>query len=417
MEKKSINKAKLQEFLTSLPDETNFNYLLEIGHFAAEHYDIKTIDLLKQILGEKPEDSAVNYAAFYTLFMVYRVTKNYFNCGQLIKGCHRLLESGKHPTSFDPILTWTVESGSPCDSDALLKDAYKHSCYFSKQNHPHAGYVHAFPYYYVTIYERVDQPSKERLFEKWGQKALKSINSAIRLFKDHPTYYATKGRVLASFGQYDEARSLIRYSIQKTSSSSPSFPISLSTYQYYDLLVLTEKRDREFYEAFGHKNRIEAIPQATKDILQQVNLYDSDDLPYAFISYSHQDSAFVFSMVRKLADLGYRIWLDTNLEFGEDFTKRIVHKINHCAQFVYIMSAHSEESDYCSREAMFAINKHKKLLPIHIDQTPITDGSLFQFGCNHILTHPQDNLEFDDIAKSILVGIGTTPKFKSDKQS
>jgi tetratricopeptide (TPR) repeat protein len=389
-------------FLEGLPPEEEYGFIRALSVFASKHFGEETIKTLERILGTKEEDTQLTYGAFYCLFMVYRTTKSYFRCGELIES-HRYFSH--HSTFFDPLATWTVESGAACNVDEFLGTSYQKALYFLDERHRNIGYVHAFAYYYASFYEREDDVSRQHLLSSFGQKALDCIERCQELYPEYPTYYCTKGRVLASFGRYEEARSLIRSAVQKYDSSSKSFGITLGTLQYYDLLILEEKRFSDLRKVFpsfevGDKNTPEE-----DEILANLHPYEGTK-PFAFVSYSHRDRAFVYRLVQTLSDLGYRVWLDRSIKGGEDFTQRIVDKIKNCRQFIFVLSAYSQASSFCERELYYAVEQKKEILPVLIDNCALSDGYHFQLIKYHILKHPSSNYYFNDIAPLLVPEIG-----------
>lgn len=66
-----------------------------------------------------------------------------------------------------------------------------------------------------------------------------------------------------------------------------------------------------------------------------------------FISYSRKDSEKVLSVVKKLQDRGFTIWIDKDgIESGDAFKSVIVRAIKHSDVFLFFSSKASNESPW-----------------------------------------------------------------------
>ncbi|NEZ66934.1 TIR domain-containing protein [Leptolyngbyaceae cyanobacterium CCMR0082] len=95
------------------------------------------------------------------------------------------------------------------------------------------------------------------------------------------------------------------------------------------------------------------------------------DVYDAFISYGRADSkAFVVNLGKRLTDAGYRIWCDFNdIPLAVDFQNQIDSGIEKSHNFLFIISPHSVNSDYCSKEIEIALRHQKRIIPIlHVEQ-------------------------------------------------
>ena len=91
----------------------------------------------------------------------------------------------------------------------------------------------------------------------------------------------------------------------------------------------------------------------------------------AFISYGRADSkAFAEPLCQLLTKQGYRIWFDQNdIPLGVDYQQQIDDDLERSHNFVFIMSPHSVNSDYCRMEVERAVARHKRIIPIlHVDE-------------------------------------------------
>ena len=93
-----------------------------------------------------------------------------------------------------------------------------------------------------------------------------------------------------------------------------------------------------------------------------------DDEPFIFVSYAHADKALVYPEIRRLHDLGYRIWYDEGIPPISRWMKVIVDKVVSCAVFMLFISRNAIASENVQDEIHVAVQKNKPLLTIHLEQ-------------------------------------------------
>lgn len=92
-----------------------------------------------------------------------------------------------------------------------------------------------------------------------------------------------------------------------------------------------------------------------------------------FFCYSRQDAAIVRRVQYFLQNVGYSCWIDMDdIAGGMQYDEVIIDAIEDSKCFIFFHSENSSKSKWAYNELMFAINGHKKILPILIDQTPIS---------------------------------------------
>jgi Leucine-rich repeat (LRR) protein len=104
------------------------------------------------------------------------------------------------------------------------------------------------------------------------------------------------------------------------------------------------------------------------------------DKPYIFISYSHKDSAAVFSIIVKFYEKGYPIWYDEGIEPGKKWTSEIAAALASCALFIVFISPRSIASVNVGNEIDFALTKNLPVLAIHLKETALPDELQLQIG-------------------------------------
>jgi hypothetical protein len=95
--------------------------------------------------------------------------------------------------------------------------------------------------------------------------------------------------------------------------------------------------------------------------------------PRAFISYSHQDEAFVLGLVQRLKERGIGVWIDrVDLVIGDSLIRRIGDAIHDEDFVIAVISEHSVKSSWCEKELSLAVthgiqSKQVKILPVRLD--------------------------------------------------
>ncbi|MEO0432690.1 MAG: TIR domain-containing protein, partial [Cyanobacteria bacterium J06656_5] len=91
----------------------------------------------------------------------------------------------------------------------------------------------------------------------------------------------------------------------------------------------------------------------------------------AFISYGRADSKqFAQKLSERLTGLGNTVWFDVNdIPLGVDYQKQIDDGIEKADNFLYLISPHSVNSEYCSLEVELALKRNKRIIPLlHVEE-------------------------------------------------
>lgn len=99
-----------------------------------------------------------------------------------------------------------------------------------------------------------------------------------------------------------------------------------------------------------------------------------------FISYAHEDRAFVETLAAALESQGHVIWFDRTLKVGARYAGEIARELEVADRVVVVWSGHSVVSDWVRDEASVA-TRDGKLIPLRIDDVDIPLG----FGQLHTL--------------------------------
>ena len=96
--------------------------------------------------------------------------------------------------------------------------------------------------------------------------------------------------------------------------------------------------------------------------------------PFAFISYSHDDSDRIFPILNNLNISGYRIWYDEGVEWGSEWPESIAIHLAKCDVCIAFHSASSIESVNCRQEIYFALKMRRKILSVFLDEISLPSG-------------------------------------------
>jgi tetratricopeptide (TPR) repeat protein len=115
--------------------------------------------------------------------------------------------------------------------------------------------------------------------------------------------------------------------------------------------------------------------------------------PYVFVSYSHQDEELVYGEIRWLQDQGIKVWYDTQIQGGSEWSESIAHAIKACSRFLYFISPSSVASENCRREVNFAIEEQRIVLAAFLEETELPDGLRLNLN-NRQSIHRQETASF-----------------------
>ncbi len=83
-----------------------------------------------------------------------------------------------------------------------------------------------------------------------------------------------------------------------------------------------------------------------------------------FISYSHKDTDFVNTLNTRLSEQEYQTWGDWKIPGANDWEKEIHHAIEQTNTFIFVITQNSVESIECRKEADYAHQYGKRIIPI-----------------------------------------------------
>lgn len=94
--------------------------------------------------------------------------------------------------------------------------------------------------------------------------------------------------------------------------------------------------------------------------------------PYLFISHSSKDEEFTEYLAARLAEAGYRCWVDVeSIPDGSTWPREIQKAVEECGALVVVMSETARASEWVERETMLAMDLRKPVFITRIDDTPL----------------------------------------------
>lgn len=87
-------------------------------------------------------------------------------------------------------------------------------------------------------------------------------------------------------------------------------------------------------------------------------------MSHVFISYSKKNRVYARQLAAHLLSLGFDIWIDDRIDYGESWERVIFRAIDSCAAFLVIMTPESYDSDWVLRECQYAEKRRKPQFPV-----------------------------------------------------
>ena len=105
--------------------------------------------------------------------------------------------------------------------------------------------------------------------------------------------------------------------------------------------------------------------------------------------------------------IGQKCWIDLNgIESSDEFVEKIIRAISKAEVVIFMHSKRSAKPSYVLKEIQFAFNKNKRVVLVLIDDTPIDDYFLFQFGTLNYINYSKIE-EKERLFKDLCSWLGT----------
>jgi len=107
--------------------------------------------------------------------------------------------------------------------------------------------------------------------------------------------------------------------------------------------------------------------------------------PYLFCSYAHSDMKEVFKLIKKIHEMGYRVWYDEGITPGIEWPEAIGKALLGCDQYLIFMTPRSIASRNVRNEINLAYSEKKDLLVVFLEQTRLSGGMRLLLGTVHCI--------------------------------
>lgn len=105
-----------------------------------------------------------------------------------------------------------------------------------------------------------------------------------------------------------------------------------------------------------------------------------------FLSHSHADKLYADAICHRLEAADLRCWVaPRDIRAGEDWAEAIINGMDQCRVLVLVFSANSNNSPQVRREVERAVNKGLSILPIRIEDVPLSKSLEYFISAQHWL--------------------------------
>jgi hypothetical protein len=95
--------------------------------------------------------------------------------------------------------------------------------------------------------------------------------------------------------------------------------------------------------------------------------YRIDEGPFVFVSYAHDDTSLVSTVVEGIIASGYKVWYDKNIDVSSLWSDEIANAILASKVFIVFVTRASMASQYVRSEIEFALSKKVKVIPVYLE--------------------------------------------------
>lgn len=139
------------------------------------------------------------------------------------------------------------------------------------------------------------------------------------------------------------------------------------------------------------------------------------DKPYIFISYAHKNTDKVMPAIQALEEVGYPVWYDAGIQVGTEWPEYIARHLLNCSLVIAFISKESIASPNCRQEIVYALDKRKPIITVHLDEEKLPPGMEMQLNlCQALLAykHPTVAAYVAELIKAPFIGecLACTPK-------
>lgn len=104
---------------------------------------------------------------------------------------------------------------------------------------------------------------------------------------------------------------------------------------------------------------------------------------YWFVCYCSKNNGIIEQIVDVLKKSGISYWKAPEMiPAGSNYVEEISEVLRNCSVFLFIVSKESQSSVWAEKEMYTAVNARKKIIPVRIDDTPLSE--MYAFYMNNI---------------------------------
>lgn len=140
-----------------------------------------------------------------------------------------------------------------------------------------------------------------------------------------------------------------------------------------------------------------------------VNIEESSSTGYAFISYSSKNQHMADSFRALFNQNGIKTWMAPgDIPAGSSYMKEITHALKNCSCLVLLLSPAAQGSQWVIKEVERAVNYHKPVIPIQIEDIILNDEFEFALGSYQVVAVQQINHDSAEVKKILNSVIAVT---------
>lgn len=113
---------------------------------------------------------------------------------------------------------------------------------------------------------------------------------------------------------------------------------------------------------------------------------------FYFVSYAHKDIEALRPILDKLTSDGIRVWIDEQIQVGEEWDTRLETMITTSAGLLVFLSPHYVASKHCRRELKFADALNKDIFASALSEFPLAGGLGYIFASLQYASGPTDRI-------------------------
>jgi hypothetical protein len=122
-----------------------------------------------------------------------------------------------------------------------------------------------------------------------------------------------------------------------------------------------------------------------------------------FFSYARADRASVDTLVNRVVEAGYRVWLDRrDVPPGQDFVDAMLKAVRESAAFVVMLSPKAVESSYVAQELSAAADAAVPLFPVEIQPCELPAGYQAHLGNrNRVIAYRRPKAAAEELIEAL----------------